>query len=324
MNRKRLQDCHVLVTPTSYGRDDEELKRVLEAQVGKVTYNTTGRPLTDLELIELIEDVDGYIAGLDVISREVLQAAKNLQVVARYGVGVDNVDLEAAQECGIIVTNTPGANAASVAELTVGLLLSMTRNLVPAVLSTRAGQWPRLRGQTLAGSTVGLIGFGNIGKQVARKLAGFDCKVLVYDTHPDAEFARECGIKLTSFDDVISNADFLSLHCSLVPDTHHLIDATCIAKMRDGVSLVNTARGELIDEAALLEALNSGKIRGAALDVFSQQPPDPSHALLQHPSVLVTPHMGSHTNGATNNMGWGALNNCLAVLGAEKPINPVT
>ena len=288
-----------------------------------MTYNNTGRPLTASELIERIKNADGFIAGLDVVNKEVLQTARNLQVVARYGVGVDNVDLKAARQCGIIVTNTPGANAASVAELTVGMILSLTRNLVSASISTRAGHWPRLRGKSLAGSTVGLIGLGSIGKQVARKLAGFDCEVLAYDIYSDAAFARENGIKLTSLDDVVSNADILSLHCSLVPDTQHLIDAACISKMKKGVSLINTARGELIDEEALIAALNSGKIRTAALDVFSKQPPETDHPLLQHPEVIVTPHMGSHTNGATNHMGWGALNNCLAVLKAEKPLNPI-
>jgi D-3-phosphoglycerate dehydrogenase len=314
-----LKDCHLLVTATSFGSFDAALKRTLEEQVGRVTYNPTGKPLSAAELTGMIGDVDGYIAGLDEITAGVIEAAGKLKVIARYGVGVNNVDLQAAKRHGVVVTNTPGANASAVAELTVSLMLALIRSLLPVAAATRQGSWPRNKGVSLENKVVGLIGFGNIGREVARKLAGFDCKLLAFDVAPDAAAAERLGVTITSMEEVIAGADILSLHCSLVPETRKLIDARRIGLMKDGAYLVNTARGELVDEAALLGALESGRLAGAALDVFSPEPPDPANPLLQHPRVIATPHTGSHTDSAANNMGWGALRNCLAVLRGEEP-----
>jgi D-3-phosphoglycerate dehydrogenase len=314
-----LKLCKVLVTPTSFGKGDPELKTTLENAVGLVVYNPTRRPLTSPELKELLPGCDGYIAGLDAIDRAALEGADRLQVIARYGVGVDNVDLDAAAEKGILVTNTPGANSGSVAELAVGLMLALGRNLVEAAVAARAGGWPRLQGTSLEGRCVGLLGFGAIGRQVARRLAGFGCRVLAYDPFPDAAAAAESGVELASFNQVLAQADFLSLHLPVLPETRRLVNAAFLAQMKDGACLVNTARGELIDEPALVEALQSGKLRGAALDVFPVEPPPADNPLLQLPQVLVTPHISSHTDVATRNMGGMALAECLAVLRGETP-----
>lgn len=319
MPDKDLNNCHILVTSTSFGKNDPALKTKLEEQVGRVTYNTLGRPYTSAELQELLQDVDGYIAGLDEIDRDVIQSAPKLQVISRYGIGVDNVDLETAKENNVVVTNTPGANSASVAELTVGLMVVLVRNICDAVKSTRAGEWPRYRGISLEGKTIGLVGFGSIGQEVARKLTGFDCQILAYDVAPDFDAARQYSVEMVEFDEVLKKSDILSLHCSLVSETVNLLNQKSISNMKDGVYLINTARGELVDEEALLEALNRGKVRGAAVDVFSQQPPDPDNLLLQHPNVIATPHMGAHTDLATNKMGWGAVRDCLAVLRGDEP-----
>lgn len=163
MNLKPLKDCRVLVTPTSYGKNDPALRTELEAAAGEVIYNTTGRPYTAAELVALIPSIDGYIAGLDVIDRSVIEAASQLRVIARYGVGVDAIDLEAARQKGIIVTNTPTANSSSVAELTIGLMLSLARNIPAASQATRAGEWPRQLGLSLEGKVIGLVGFGAVG-----------------------------------------------------------------------------------------------------------------------------------------------------------------
>jgi D-3-phosphoglycerate dehydrogenase len=317
MNNLKL--CKVLVTPTSFGKGDPELKTTLEIAVGLVVYNPTRRPLTSAELKELLPGCDGYIAGLDAIDRDALEGADRLQVIARYGVGVDNVDLDAAAEKGILVTNTPGANSGSVAELAVGLMLALGRNLVEAAVAARSGGWPRLQGTSLEGRCVGLLGFGAIGRQVARRLAGFGCRVLAYDPFPDAAAAAESGVELASFNQVLAQADFLSLHLPVLPETRRLVNASFLAQMKDGACLVNTARGELIDESALVEALQSGKLRGAALDVFPVEPPPADNPLLQLPQVLVTPHISSHTDVATRNMGSMALAECLAVLRGETP-----
>jgi D-3-phosphoglycerate dehydrogenase len=314
-----LKDLQVLVTPTSYARNDPNLRSDLEAKVGVVIYNTTGRPLSSQELLERIEECDGFIAGLDDINREVIEAANRLKVIARYGVGVDNVDLEAAREKGIVVTNTPGANSASVAELTVGLILSLARNIPPAVQATKLGEWPRMRGVSLVGKTIGLLGFGSIGRQVASRLQGFNCTVIAYDLTYDVEAAEALGVEFRSEDELLRNADFLSLHLPLSAQTKEMINIKFLGKMKPGAFLINTSRGELIDEDALLKALKSGQLSRAALDVFAKQPPGADHPLLALPQVIATPHIGAHTDGATNAMGWMALKDCLAVLRGERP-----
>lgn len=316
---KPLDECRVLVTPTSYGKHDPSLRARLEAEVGEVIYNQTGRPLASAELAALIPGIDGYIAGLDVIDRSVIAAADCLRVIARYGVGVDAVDLDVASEKGIVVTNVPGANSVSVAELAIGLLLSLARNIPAAGQATRTGAWPRLSGTSLKGKVVGLLGFGSIGQEVARRLAGFDCTILAYDPCLDGVKAAALGVTAGPREELLQRADFLSLHCPLNEETRGLVDAAFLDKMKPGAYLVNTARGELVDELALLAALKSGQLRGAALDVFSQQPPEADNPLLALPQVLASPHMGAHTDEAMNAMGWGALNACLAVLRGEEP-----
>lgn len=221
---------------------------------------------------------------------------------------------------GVIVTNTPGANAVSVAELTIGLLLSLARMIPTAVSATKAGEWPRLSGVTLKGKVIGLLGFGSVGKQVAHKLVGFECTILACDPVPDIAFAEAHGVKFVSREEVVRESDFLTLHLPLLPETHRMIDADVLEQMKQGSFLINTARGELVDEEALQKALQSGKLHGAALDVFCNQPPVKEHPLLTLPQVIATPHMGSHTDDAMNAMGWLALRDCLAVLRGEEPV----
>jgi D-3-phosphoglycerate dehydrogenase len=314
-----LHRCRVLVTPTSWARSDPRLRTELEQAVGEVTYNPTGRPLGSADLARLLPGVDGYIAGVDVVDRQALAAADRLRVIARYGVGVDGVDLAAARERGIVVTNTPGANAVSVAELTIVMILALARQLTDAVAATRRGAWPRLAGTALAGKTVGLLGLGAVGRQVARRLSGFDCRVMAHDPAVTSAVADAIGAELAPMDEVVAAADFLSLHLPLTPQTRTVVDATFLARMKPGAYLVNTSRGELVDEVALAEAIRGGRLRGAAVDVFTTEPPPADHPLLGLPQVLATPHCGAHTDDATNAMGWMALRDCLAVLGGRQP-----
>lgn len=312
-----LKKARLLVTPTSYGKNDPRLKTELEELTGSVTYNPTGKPLSSIEVAALLPGIDGYIAGLDMIDRAALENADRLKVIARYGVGVDSVDLEAAKEKGIIVTNTPGANSVSVAELALGLMLALARQIPEAVRNVQQGKWPRFSGVSLEGKTVGIVGLGAIGKQLARRLSGFDCQVLAYDPFADEAFAMDNGIVLAPLDTVIATSDFLSLHLPLLPETRGLVNNEFLAKMKKGSFLINTSRGEVIDEEALLGALNSGHLRGVGMDAFSVEPPDPSNPLLHLPQVIATPHLGAQTDGATSNMGWLAMNDCLAVLRGE-------
>jgi len=302
-----LKECRLLVTPTSYGKNDSRLKTELEAQVGEVRYNPTGKPLTAEEVRRLLPGMDGYIAGLDAIDAAALEAADRLKVIARYGVGFDNVDLDAAREKGIVVTNTPGANSVSVAELALALMLALARQI------------PEADRDSLEGKTVGILGLGAIGKQLARRLSGFDCRILAFDTFPDTVFAEENKVELTYLDAVIEQADFLSLHVPLLAETRCIVNDAFLSKMKKGSVLINTSRGEVIDEDALLRALQSGQLKGAGLDAFAVEPPEPENPLLALPQVIATPHLGAQTDGATSNMGWLAMRDCLAVLHNEKP-----
>jgi D-3-phosphoglycerate dehydrogenase len=314
-----LKECRLLVTPTSYGKNDPRLRSELESLVAHVIYNPTGKPLRSAEVAQLLPGIDGYIAGLDAIDAEALAAADRLKVIARYGVGSDNVDLVAAGQRGVVVTNTPGANSVSVAELALGLMLALARQIPEAVEAVHQGKWPRFAGLSLEGKTVGILGLGAIGRQLVRRLAGFDCRVLAYDPIVDVAAARGLGVAPMGMDDVLAQADFLSLHLPLLPETRGMVDDAFLAKMKDGAYLINTARGEIIDEGALLRALQNGRLKGAGLDAFVVEPPDPSNPLLGLPQVIATPHLGAMTDGATSNMGWMAMKDCLAVLRGEEP-----
>lgn len=318
-----LKDLKVLVTPTSYARNDPRLKSELEALVGEVVYNTTGKPLASADLARLLPGVDGYIAGLDQIDAAALAAADRLRVITRYGVGVDNVNLAAARARGILVTNTPGANSVSVAELALGLMLALARQIPQANDAARRGHFARLNGVSLQDKTVAILGLGAIGKQLARRLAGFDCRLLAYDPFPDAAFALANQVTFLTLDEVLAQADFVSLHLPLLPETRRLVDAGFLSRMKKGAFLINTARGEIVDEVALEAALVGGQLGGAGLDAFVDEPPSASHPLLALPNVIATPHLGAQTDGATNTMGWMALADCLAVLRGEQPRHPV-
>ena len=313
-----LKQCRVLVSPTSYGKNDARLKTELEAQVGEVVYNPTGKPLTSAEVAQLLPGVDGYIAGLDAIDSRALQAADRLKVIARYGVGVDSVDLEAARKKGIVVTNTPGANSVSVAELALGLMLALARQIPEAVEAVHQGKWPRYSGVSLEGKMIGILGLGAIGKQLARRLGGFDCKIMAFDPFADTVFAKEHSIILASLEAVTEQSDFISLHLPLLAETRGIVNDAFLSRMKKGSFLINTSRGEVVDEGALLKALQSGHLKGAGLDAFTVEPPEAGNPLLALPQVITTPHLGAQTDGATSNMGWLAMKDCLAVLKGEQ------
>ncbi len=315
-----LKECRLLVSPTSYGKNDPRLKTELEALVGEVIYNPTGKPLTSAQVAELLPGIDGYIAGLDGIDANALKAADKLKVIARYGVGIDSVDLATAKAKGIIVTNTPGANSVSVAELALGLMLALARQIPEAVEAVHQGKWPRYAGLSLEGKTVGILGLGAIGKQLARRLSGFDCRLMAFDPFGSHEAARELHVELAELDDVLAASDFVSLHLPLLPETRCMVNDAFLAKMKKGSFLVNTSRGEVVDENALLNALQTGQLKGVGLDAFTMEPPDPKNPLLQLPQVIATPHLGAQTDGATSNMGWSAMRDCLAVLRGEEPV----
>ena len=239
------------------------------------------------------------------VTTTLLEAAPQLKVIGRAGIGVDNIDLEAATRRGILVMNTPGGNAVSVAEHTFALLLALARRVPAADQSTRAGEWRKneFAGFELKGKTLGLVGLGRIGQEVARRALVFEMQVLAHDPFVAAALARDLGVELVSLDDLLGRADFLSLHATLTPETQRLLNRERLARSKRGIRILNTARGELVDEAALAEALQSGQVAGAALDVFASEPPRDS-PLLKLPNVIATPHIGGSTAEAQEEVGW--------------------
>jgi len=248
------------------------------------------------------------------VTAQLLGKAPHLTLVARAGVGVDNIDLAATGARGIRVVNSPGAASASVAELTIGLYLDLLRGLYPAIAATKAGRWERgTHGHELCGRTVGFVGYGRIAREVARRLVPFGARSIAFDPF----VARtDDGTELRPLDDVLSSADIVSLHAAATPENHHLIDARALGRMKAGAYLVNVARGALVDEAALLAALTSGRLAGAALDVFETEPPVHKE-LLAHPRVLATPHVGASTEEAQRRAGTEIVAEVLRALHGE-------
>ncbi len=257
------------------------------------------------KLIEHLADADALIVRSAVdVNSALLEHARQLRVIGRAGVGVDNVDLHAATRKGIAVMNTPGANAVAVAEQTLGMMLAMARQLTRADRTMHAGKWEKksLQGTELRGKTLGVIGLGRIGAEVARRAQAFGMNIVAHDPYLSAEVAEEMGAKLASIDELLPQADYLTLHLGLTPQTINLVNAEFIARMKKGARIVNCARGELIDEAALCDALKSGHLAGAALDVFQEEPLKDS-PLFALENALLTPHIGGSTLEAQDAVG---------------------
>ena len=252
-------------------------------------------------LFEAVRDADALIVRSETkVTAELMDAARRLRAIGRAGVGVDNIDVPAATARGIVVMNAPDGNTMTTAEHTFALLLALARRIPQAHASLKAGRWERKKfvGTELRGKTLGIIGLGRIGRVVASRAQGFEMKVIAYDPFVSPEQARELDIELLPLEAVFERADFLTIHTPLTPETRGLIGAQAFARMKPGVRIINCARGGLIDEQALYEAIRSGKVAGAALDVFSEEPPPPDHPLLALEEVVVTPHLGASTREA--------------------------
>lgn len=233
------------------------------------------------------------------VTPTVLESGKQLKLVGRAGVGVDNIDLAAASKQGVIVMNVPGGNTVSAAEHTVSLIMALAHNVSSADASMKQGRWDRKKfvGTELVGKTLGLVGLGRVGREVASRAIGLEMHVVAHDPMADPEWCRLVGVKLTSVEKVMSESDFISVHVPLTDATKHMINADSLSKMKKGVRIVNCARGGVIDEPALLQALNSGQVKGAALDVFEEEPPT-YWDIIKHPNVIATPHLGASTEEA--------------------------
>ncbi|MBI4481746.1 MAG: phosphoglycerate dehydrogenase [Acidobacteria bacterium] len=258
---------------------------------------------------ELLNCIPGYhaliVRSKTRITREVIERGENLRVIGRAGAGVDNIDLEAATRQGIVVMNTPGGNNVAAAEHTMALLLSAARLVPQADASIKSGRWDKkdLVGVELRGKNLGIMGLGKIGREVARRALAFEMRVLAYDPYVSARVAEDLSVELVSLDELLRQADFITLHMPLNAETRGMVDGRFIAAMKDGVRVINCARGELVDEQALFEALRAGKIAAAGLDVFQQEPPQ-NPGLAQLPTVISTPHIAGSTHEALEKVGY--------------------
>jgi D-3-phosphoglycerate dehydrogenase / 2-oxoglutarate reductase len=257
--------------------------------------------LGERELVERIGEYEGLIVrSATKVTRLVIEAGQHLEVIGRAGAGVDSIDVDAATKRGVIVMNTPGGNTTAVAEHTLGLLLALARRLPAADVALKAGRWEktRLQGVELLGKVLGIVGLGRIGSEVARRALGFRMQVIAFDPYLTREAAERLGVESVELDELLARADFVTIHTPLTGDTRHLLGEAELERLKPGARIINCARGGLIDELALARAIQAGKVAGAALDVFEQEPPPPDHPLLKLEQVIVTPHLGAATDEA--------------------------
>lgn len=270
------------------------------------------------------EEIVAAVIGMDDYRDEKkYQALPNLKAVAKFGVGVDNIDEELAGKYGVAVLNAPGQNSNAVAELTVGCMLDLLRQVIFLHKAMEQGKWPRAMGKELKGKTVGLLGFGAIARLVARKLQNFDVNVIACDLYPDEEKAQELNVRLTTQEEVITQSDLVSIHIPATPETYHLFNEKTFASMRRGAYLVNFARGALVDLRALAEAMKEGHIAGAALDAFEIEPLPVDEPILECTNIVLTPHTGAETEESYHNVSMTTAEDIIRVLKGELPLHCV-
>ena len=272
--------------------------------------------LSEDELVKIIGKYDALIvrSGTQVTAR-IIEAADNMKYIGRAGVGVDNIDTDAATKKGIIVSNAPEGNTLAATEHTIGMMMALARNIPQATASLKKGEWKRSKfmGNEMNGKTLGVVGFGRIGREVAKRAQALQMKVIAYDPFIPAEVGAAMGVEMMTVAELFTKADVITVHTPLIPSTTHMVNAESIKTMKDGVRIINCARGGIIDEKALYDAIVAGKVAGAALDVFEQEPPTDS-PLLTLDSVIVTPHLGASTVEAQKNVAISVAHQCIDVL----------
>lgn len=313
----------ILLTTTSFQDTPGEHHDLLK-QTGWELVTARG-PLNEADTLALVGGVDGYICGDDVITRRVLERARpRLKVLSKYGIGVDKIDVKSCTEFGIPLLFTPGVNHTTVAEHNFLLLLALEKNFLFHTDSTRSGGWQRKTGRELLQKTIGIIGLGRIGREVAIRARAFGMRVLAHDQHFDEAFARQHGVeRAASLAALFATSDYISLHTNLTPETRELVNARTLAGMKRGVLILNCARGEIVNTADLAAALQSGQVGGYGTDVLDQEPPPPDHPLLKLPNVIVTPHIGSRTFESVARQAATAVKNLILAMNGEPPIAQV-
>ena len=312
----------IAITPAALRNEDNDITRALKEAGYRVLTHPKMVPPTPDEQLELLKEAAGIILGPEELPARILQQAPHLRVVSRFGVGYDNIDLAACTELGIVATFVPDAMVEAVADITFGLLLAAARRIPELDGLLKAGEWKRLAAAAVSGQTIGIVGTGRIGLAVARRAKAFRMRLVGHDPYPNAAFTEELGGEYVPLDELLAVSDFVSLHMPATPDTRGLFDAARFAQMKPTAFFINAARGTLVDEAALIEALDAGQLAGAGTDVFAQEPPAPgstSMRLAQHPKVIGTPHVASMTPLTVAKMAQAAHANLVAVLNGQRP-----
>lgn len=314
----------VLVTPRHVAAVVPERQAELDAAGVELVFPSMSRPaLTEGELLQVLPGCSAAIAMPDGYTARVLEAcAPPLRLIARAGVGYDSIDVAAATLRGVWVTTTVGSNHDAVADYTLGLILCLVRRLVETAELTRSGLWQRVQGQDLRGKTLGVVGTGRVGREVVARAQAFGMVVVACDVYPDSAWAAGYGVEYVSLPTLLAQSDIITLHAPATEHTRRLLNGDTLAACKVGCYIVNTARGELIDEAALLTALESGQVAGAALDVFADEPPT-NRALVDHPSVLPFSHSAGGTVEAHRRSAHMAIDEVLRVVRGDRPQFPV-
>jgi D-3-phosphoglycerate dehydrogenase len=313
---------NVLVTATNYSLLCAEAKKLLEENGFNIIENTFGRPMTFEELQQYAPQADAVVGGVDTWDARVFSFTPRLKVISRFGVGVDNINLADAKAHGVYVTNAPGINSNSVADIAVGLIIDLLRNISGLNQSTKQGMWERYIGSDLRGKTVGLLGFGAIAQRLAKKLSGFEMNLIAYDKYPNREAAKQLNVTLMDdIDSVLRASHIVSVHLPSLPETRHTMNAAAFNKMPCGSYMINTSRGALVDEKALYEALESGHLAGAATDVYEVEPIEKSNPLLTLPNMLTMPHTGAETYETYHDIGLLTAQAIIDTFAGKKPAN---
>lgn len=314
-----MSSTRVLLTTTSF-QDTPGRHHDLMTAAGFEVVSERG-PLPESRMLELAGEFDAFICGDDAITRAVIEKSlPRLKVISKYGIGLDKIDVKSATEYKIPVLFTPGVNHTTVAEHTFLLLLALEKNFYFHTDSTRSGGWKRKTGHEVMGKTIGIVGLGRIGKEVAIRARAFGMEVVGYDLYWDDKFAAQYNVKrATTLEEIFAVSDYLSLHTNLTPETQDMICAASIAKMKKGVIILNCARGEIVHTDDMVAALQSGQVAGYGTDVLDVEPPRADHPLLTLPNCIVTPHIGSRTHESVQRQACCAVENLTRFLAGEKP-----
>ena len=304
------QTPKIAVTPPAFCKS-QALRAELSSHFPNTIFNEQDRYLSGAELVDFLADADAALIGRDAMDAEQIRALPELKMISKYGVGLDNLDQDALKPANIELRVTPGTNKRSVAELTLGFMISLCHNMFSGSEQLKSGNWRRDGGQELTGKTIGIIGCGNVGQELVRLLQPFQCKIRVQDVADRSNFCREWNVVETTFEEIIAESDIVTLHVPLTDKTQNLIDKSVLAKMKPSAFLINTSRGQVIQQSDLHQALVSGEIAGAGLDVFSEEPPTDTE-FLQLPNLIVTPHIGGNAHEAVEAMGRAAIKNLVA------------